>query len=150
MTRRGIIQLSGTPKIRISKPGTDVDVADDTGFLLHENHLYAQPYFFQFVACPFAGNTSYVAKNQSVDVTIPDIDGSPIVLLWPVDSAGNITSPIPRSTGPGSSQFGFAVENWNIYWKIISSTSMTIKFTKTIDSLRSPNGCYVVLIRKPL
>lgn len=149
MKKRGVIHLSGTPKIRISKPGVDVDLATPTEFLLHESHLYAQPYYSSFVTCPFAGNTSGSLLQQAVNVTVPDVTAEPIVLLWPVDSAGTIISPMSRTTGPGSSQTGWVLDFWRVDAKVVNSTRVDVRFTKTADSRRSPNGAYLILLRRP-
>lgn len=149
--KRGVIALgSPSPKIRISKPGVDIDSAADIDFLLHESHLYSQPYYFDFVACPFAGDTSSNAFNQTVSVAIPDVTADPIVIAYVADSESSIHYPAPRSTGPGSSASGFAYEAWGIRVKAESSTSLMVRFIKNAGVRRSPTGAYIILMSKPL
>lgn len=151
MRKRGIIQLGGVePKIRISKPGVDVDLAGPTDFLLHESHLYSQPYHFSFVACPFAGYTGNASRAATVNVSIPNVTDDPVVLLWPVDSTGATVSPMSRTTGTGSSGSGFNCENWDVNFDLISSTQIDINFGKGSDTRLSPDGCYLILLRKPI
>ncbi len=138
MAKRGIISSS---KIRFSPPGVDVDTAQPHELLMHEQFLFTQPYFFRFVACPFAGNTSTSLLDQTVSVTIPNVTPSPIVLLWPVDSDESIAWPRPRD------ETGGWATNWTVYHEVMSSTRLDVRFIKGLDSQRSPNGAYVVLMR---
>lgn len=148
MIKRGIIQLGGLdPKIRISKPGVDVDEAGELDFLLHEQHLYSQPYHFSFVACPFAGNTSYTVQDSTVSVTIPDVTSEPVVLVYPVASDDSVVFPFPKSTGTGASTVGFLVESWFIYHEVVSSTRIDVRFYKPQTTLKSPEGAYIILMR---
>lgn len=148
MIKRGIIQLGGlTPKIRISKPGIDVDGAGELDFLLHEQHLYSQPYHFSFVECPFAGSTSSEVQDATVSVAIPNVTSDPNVLVYPVDSEGSIVFPYVKSTGPGTSSTGFAVEDWFIYHHVVSSTQINLRFYKVFRALKSPQGAYIILMR---
>ncbi|RAZ75845.1 hypothetical protein [Mesorhizobium atlanticum] len=149
-TRRGIIQFKpGVEKVRISVPGVDVDAAGTTQFLLHEAALYSQPYFAGFVACPFAGNTSTGYLEQSVDVTVPDVTADPIVMHWIVDSDGLISFPCQKATGPGNSGGGFAINSFYARTRVISSVLVRVKFVKPDTSRRSPQGAYLILMRKP-
>lgn len=138
MAKRGIISSS---KIRFSPPDVDVDTAQPHELLMHEQFLFTQPYFFGFVACPFAGSTSSDILDQTVSVTIPDVTADPIVLLWTVDADDSIAWPRPRDvTG------GWAT-NWTVYHRVANSTQLEVRFLKGLDSQRSPNGAYVVLMR---
>ncbi|RWE78802.1 hypothetical protein [Mesorhizobium sp.] len=149
-TKRGIIQFTPTiEKIRISIPGVSVDTAGPTQFLLHEAALYSQPYFSAFIACPFAGNTSLGTQDQTVQVTVPDVTATPVVLLSPVDSDSVISLPSQKGTGSGSSASGFNINNFSVSHWVVSSTRVDVRFFKNDTSRRSPNGAYLVLMRKP-
>lgn len=149
MIKRGVIQLNGAdPKIRISQPGIDVEAAQPYELLLHEQHLYAQPYFFKFVACPFAGNTSTGVKDQTVNVTVPNINADPIILVWPVDMDDAVSYPLQRSTGTGSSASGFAVDSSDVRVQMVNSTTLAVEFIEGSNSKRPLNGAYIILLRK--
>lgn len=148
--KRGVIQFSGaTEKVRISKPGVDVDTAGTLDFLLHENALYSQPYFSAFVTCPFAGNTSTGVQDQTVDVTVPNVTTTPVVMFWVVDSDSLISFPAQKGFGTGNSASGFSVNSFVVSYQIISSTVIRVRFFKSSNSLRSPQGAYLILSRKP-
>lgn len=145
MAKRGIISKD---KFRISAPGVDVDTAQPYELLMHEQFLFTQPYFFKYVPCPFAGNTSYGIQQSDVDVTVPDVTDDPLVLIWPESSENVVCWPKARSIGTGSSGSGYATENWTIQFEVISATVIRVRFIKALDSLRSPNGAYLVLMRR--
>lgn len=150
MTQRGLIQKTPTGVIfRITKPGVDIGAAGELDYLLHESHLCAQPYFFGYVACPFAGSTSASPLVATVAVTIPAVDASPLVLLWPVMSTGATVFPHQRASGPGSSSDGFAMDYWFVRYSVISTTRVDVTFDKPVNSLRSPAGAYLVAMRRP-
>ncbi|RVC71283.1 hypothetical protein EN759_00265 [Mesorhizobium sp. M00.F.Ca.ET.038.03.1.1] len=150
MTKRGIIQFTPTiEKVRISVPGVDVDSAGFGQFLLHEAALYSQPYFAQFVACPFAGNTSTGQQVAEVNVTVPDVTNDPVPLFWIVDSNGEISYPSQKDTGTGNTGSGFAINAFFVGVQVVSSTLVKIKFVKPGTSRRSPQGAYLTLMRKP-
>ena len=145
--KRCTIQL---PDIfRVSKPGIDVDSAGEKDFLFHEDYLFTQPYSFQWVACPFAGNTSNNDLSATVAVTLPDVTDDPLVLLFPVRSDNVNVFPYPKSRGTGSSGSGFTTENWDVYLRNLTGTSLDLFFVKSSTTRRSPLGCWVVAMRKP-
>lgn len=149
-TKRGIIQFAtGIEKIRISKPGVNVDAATTLDFLLHESALYSQPYYSAFVTCPFAGNTSTGTQDQTVHVTVPDVTDSPVVILESVDSDGVISYPAQKGLGTGSSGSGFTINGFVVSHQVISSTQIDVRFFKNSTSRRSPLGAYLILMRKP-
>lgn len=149
MVQRGIFRKDPSPAIRITRPGVDIADAGPLDFLLHEDHLYTQPYFFGFVACPFAGNTSNSGLSSSVDVTVPGFDANPIVLMYPLTSTSVTCFPAPRAKGHGSNQHGFPLDLYEITWQVLSSTIVRVNFSKPSTSTRSPAGCYLVLMRRP-
>lgn len=148
--KRGIIQFApDIEKVRISTPGVNVDAASTLQFLLHEAALYSQPYYAAFVACPFAGNTSTGTQDVTVQVTVPNVTSDPVVILEIVDSDGLISFPAQKGLGTGSSGSGFSVNSFVVYHQVISATRVDVRFTKSDTSRRSPNGTYLVLMRKP-
>lgn len=150
MTKRGIHQFkAGVEKIRISIPGVDVDSANISQCLLHEQALYSQPYFTTFVACPFAGNTSTGLLSQTVDVAVPDVTSTPVVIILPVDSDSTISFPAQKAYGTGSDAAGYNVNNFALYSQVVSSTLVQVGFVKPATSRRSPSGAYLILMRKP-
>lgn len=149
MALRGLFQKTGSGVIfRISKPGKDATSTDQRDFLLHESHLYTQPYFFGFVACPFAGTTG-PAATATVQVTVPGYDPDPMAVIYPVTSDSRTCFPAQRAAGSGSNEDGWAMDWWLIYHRVVSSTRIDISFEKPNLSLRSPLGCYLMLTRKP-
>lgn len=140
--KRCIIEL---PKIRISKPGYDVDTAALENLLFHESFLFTQPYYFGFVACPFSGGTSPLLE-QAVSVTVPNVTSDPIVLLYA--SGGINVFPAIRSIGTGSDASGYNVARWNIGYNVVSSTRIDVNFQKPFRSLSAPSGAYMILMRK--
>lgn len=135
-------------QFRVSNPGVDVSSTNPFDFMLHESFLSAQPYFFTFVACPFASYTGTSEKNASVDVTVPDVDANPTIILFPVTNASLNTWPFPRDSGTGTDQTSYNIEHWDIYAKATSSTQISIAFHKDVDGRKSPAGCYLVLVRR--
>ncbi|TKT79961.1 hypothetical protein [Aquamicrobium sp. LC103] len=150
MAKRGKIQLSGAnPIFRISKPGVDVDSAGENDFLLHEDHLYSQPFWWQFIACPFSGYEGVEVRDQTVNRTIPNTGSVPMSIIYPVGSNGTIIFPFPKSEAAGSSANGFpGLERWYI-WHSVTRTQLSVRFLKNDNSRRSPQGCYVMLMRLP-
>lgn len=149
--KRGKIQLTGTnPIFRISAPGYDVDTAPEGQFLLHEDHLYSQPFFWRKVDCPFTGFTGAGVQDATVPVTYPSVGTEPIVILYPIASTGSVSFPRPRSLGVGSNESTWSgLENWQVQFNITSLTNINIRFTKTNSSPTSPQGCYLLLFRRP-
>jgi len=145
MIRRCVISKDG--KFRVSNPGTSVDSINSYDFMLHEDVLSAQPYFFSKVDCPFASYTGSNAKAENVDVTVPDVDPNPTIILFPISNASLNTFPYPRDDVNGSDQTGYDVEGWDIYAQVLSSTQVRIRFQKDSDGRKSPKGCYMVLVR---
>jgi hypothetical protein len=135
-------------RFRVSKPGADVDSTNISDFMLHESFLAAQPYFFAYVANPFAGNTGNSSQTATVDVTVPDVDANPAIIIFPVTNDSRNTYPFPRDEGSGSDQNGYNVNDWYVYCQIVSSTQATITFYKPVGSKKSPNGCYLALVRR--
>jgi hypothetical protein len=149
-TKRGIIQFAtGVEKIRISKPGVDVDAATTLDFLLHESALYSQPYYSAFVTCPFAGYTGTSIQDQTVHVTVPDVTSTPVIILEVVDSDSLISFPAQKGLGSGSSGSGFSINNFTVSHQIISSTQVDVRFYKPGNSKKSPQGAYLILMRSP-
>ncbi|TGT64102.1 MULTISPECIES: hypothetical protein [unclassified Mesorhizobium] len=150
MIKRGIFQLTGAePKLRISKPGIDVDTAGPTDFLLHEDFLYTQPYFAQFVACPFAGRTTTGYVEAAVPVAIPNVTSDPLINVWIVQSDGPISYPCQRGQGSGNSGSGFNIDAYYVRYKVDSGTQVTVWFMKPDTSKKSPQGAYLMCFRKP-
>ena len=61
-----------------------------------------------------------------------------------------------KSLNPGSAlsgnqqprdETGGWATNWTVYHEVMSSTRLDVRFIKGLDSQRSPNGAYVVLMR---
>lgn len=147
---RGIFQKTDSGIIfRISKPGKDATSTDQRDFLLHETHLYTQPYFFGFVACPFAGSTSSSAQVATVQVTVPGYDANPLAVVYPLTSGSTTCFPSQKAVGPGSNEHGWEVDIWSVYHRVISSTRIDITFDKPNNSKRAPQGCYLMLMRNP-
>jgi hypothetical protein len=135
-------------RFRVSNPGADVSSDDPSDFMLHEDLLAAQPYFFGYVACPFAGYSGTDSKLATVDVTVPDVDATPTIVLFPNTNANLNTYPFPRDSGSGTDQTGYDVEHWDIAAQALSSTQIRVAFTKDSDGRKSPKGCYLALVRK--
>lgn len=149
--KRGKIQLTGAlPIFRISAKGYDVDMAPQNGFLLHEQHLYSQPFFWQYVPCPFAGETARGVQDATVPVTYPSVGNTPFGILYPVASTGAVSFPRPRSAGEGSNETVWTgLQNWRAEFDIVSLTQVNVRFTKTISSPTSPQGAFIMLFRVP-
>lgn len=147
--KRGVISSEGGFRFRISKPGIDVDSAGPEDFLFHESYLFTQPYHFTFVPCPFAGNTGRDELVQDVRVHTPNGGSSPLVILYPVSAQGLNVFPTPLSRGTGNSQSGFTRESWSIYTLAVTATYVDIQFYKPYNGLRSPQGCYLIMMRRP-
>lgn len=146
MIKRGIIQLGGpNPKFRISRRGVDVDTAGPADFLIHEEYLIAQPFHTVFVACPFAGNTSNTLQDATVNITIPNITPTPVVLSY-IRAAGGYNS-FPTRRGDGQ-VFGRGDNAYNVYINVNSATSVSVRFLKQPPSLTSPDGTTLVFYRQ--
>lgn len=144
--KRCIIEL---PKIRISKPGFDVDTAAPENLLFHEDFLFAQPYFFGFVACPFAGYIGNGSRDQTASVTVPDVTADPVVLLFmSATSSADAIYPMSRDKGTGSDQNGYNVDSWLVMHQVISSTQIDVRFVKDSQGRKSPAGAHMILLRK--
>lgn len=152
MARRTFIgPADGTYKFRITKPGLEVDARYATvdQCLFHETMLFTQPYWFGFVACPFAGSTDKALLSQTATVAIPDFGVTdPVVNMYAKNYAAQNCFPRPASIGSGNSQDGYASEAWQIRLAGVTTNSISIEFTKPALSIRSPLGCYVTLMRK--
>lgn len=143
--KRCVIDL---PKIRISKPGNDVDTAAMENLLFHESFLFTQPYFFTFVPCPFGSGVSDVL-DQTVPVTVPNVTSDPIVLLYASGGSTVNVFPAIRSIGAGSDATGYNVSMWIVGHNVVSSTRIDVQFIKPFRSLSAPTGAYMILMRKP-
>lgn len=143
--KRCIISKDG--EFRVSNPGKDVASENQFDFMLHEDMLASQPYHFSYVECPFSTYTGNGVKDQSVNVTVPDVDSDPVVILFPVTSASVNSFPLTRDRGSGSDSSGYNVDKWFIVAKVVSSTQITVRFIKPSDGRKSPKGCYLVLAR---
>jgi hypothetical protein len=134
-------------QLRISRSGFDVDAAGPDGFLLHEDFLWSQPFFFKYIPCPFAGFTGAESRVEAVTEPIPDSGSVPIVTLYAVKD-GAIAYPILRSMAFGNLQNGWpGLEQWHISYAA-SPTSLTIEFVKQVGTRTSPDGCYVICFRR--
>lgn len=148
MIKRGIIQLAGAePKIRISRPGVDVDFAGEADFILHENYAAAQPYFFTYVACPFSGSGG--ATSARVPVTAPDVgETDPVVVIYSrIDSDFNCFPTKRRSQGRTG---GGSAYHFHVGYRVISPTSFEVVFNRQPNSGTSPTGAYFILYRRGL
>ncbi len=143
--KRCVIDL---PIFRVSKPGADVDTAGPQDLLFHESFLFTQPYFFTFVACPFASNTKYEYKEATVNVTVPDVTDDPIVILYPVSSASSTVFPAFRDTGLGTDMSGYDVDATFFEYRVVSSTQVNVRFENW--SKKAALGAYMVLMRRPV
>lgn len=145
MTKRAILDL-GDDLFRISMPGVDVDEAGDADFLLHEDHLYSQPYYFGWVANPWAPNTNgTVTLSETVQVTVPDVTANPIILLYKQYSNGDNCFPDFRFLSSQNDAFSMSLIAYAV---AISSTRVDVTFGK----FRCPfymTGAYMVLMRGP-
>lgn len=145
--KRGKIRLSGpTPIFRVSKPGVDVDTAAPNEFVAHEDFLFSQPYAFGYVQCPFIGFSGEAYRDESVTVPVPNPGVTPVIHLFPVDHNNQISFPTHFSEGGGNDQSGYAVTTY-VVDGTSSGGSLTIRFRKSFNGLRSPNGCYYMLSR---
>lgn len=133
--------------MRVVPPGYDVNSAPTHRFLLHESFLFAQPFLYQFVACPFAGFTGRDSQQVSVNVPFPFVGNVPDIVVYPVLSTGSVCFPGPLSEGSGTNEAGFNAELIFVRWTI-SATNLDLQFSKPLGATRSPQGAYVVLTRK--
>lgn len=145
MVQRGLIDAG---KFRISRPGKDVSSTNPSDFMMHENFLFSQPYFFRFVACPFAGDTSQSSRNEIVDVAVPDVTDDPVVIMYTVTASGSIVWPSPRSFGVGNPQSGYPTDRAAALFKFYPPTTLRIRFVKGDLDRTSPQGAYIVLLRR--
>lgn len=142
MVKRAIIT---NEKFRISSPGVDVDTAADHQFILHEQHLSAQPYYTEWVVCPFAG-----AGAGSLNATVPII-GPPVVLpntqivFYVQGSSGNSYYPANIAPSPtGIVDAWYASVKGNLATKI----GLAVEFGKTGNS-SAPSGAWLIYLRAP-
>jgi len=141
----------GIFKFRITRPDRTVDAryasVDDCVF--HEQMLFTQPYWLDFIPCPFAGVVSKDLLDQTATVSIPNVGVSdPEWVMFPRNVSGRNCFPRPASVGSGNSQDGYVSEAWAIRMVSITATSMTVRFTKPALSLQSPLGCSVGLMKR--
>lgn len=146
MVQRGIL---GPGTFRISVPGINVNTARDDQFLLHEDHLFTQPYFSGWVPCPFAGDTSNSSLSQTVQVAIPNVTATPIVLLYPRSSDDRNAYPALRATGTSAGFQEWNIDGWRVYYEVVSATRIDVTFVKPSYSRLSPKGAYLVAQRRP-
>lgn len=144
--KRCIIDL---PKFRVSAPGHDVDTAAPENMVFHEDFLFTQPYFFGWVACPFASYVGGSEKDQTATVTVPDVTDDPVVILYAANSASANVFPTVRSKGAFSSTYYTDVDNWTVSHKVLSSTSISVRFYKPAGGDKSPAGAYLILMGRP-
>lgn len=139
MVKRCIIQ---PPIIRVSRPGVDVDGASRQQCLLHEDKLFAQPYFQAVVNKP--------AGSEFIAVDIPAMDADPIVFTFPYYADGQRSKfPFPRSYSKGNSQSGYPnIEYFSIRHRVLSMTQIQLQFA---SNSRFPpvTACYLLLLRRP-
>lgn len=148
MVKRGHFDLANGI-FRISKPGVDVDSAGPNDYLLHESHIYYQPYWTNFVACPFAGSTSTSEMQQSVNVTVPNVTADPIILIYPAINPSGNAFPHTRSQGTTSPGGIGNIDLWIIEARATSSTNIEVRFWKASGTAKPPRGAYITLMRKP-
>lgn len=147
MTKRAILQLSGpSPKFRISRKGVDVDAAGPSDFLVHESHLIAQPFYSDFVPCPFAGYVGDEPQDATESVTIPNVTSDPIALIYTRHAGGQNVYPQRFSEGLVGSMT--SEEAFDIYLNVISSTQINLRFVKQPYSRTSPQGCWLTVYRR--
>lgn len=139
MVKRAIITKD---KFRISIPGVDVDTAADFEFILHESHLAAQPYWADWIPCPFAGAGSG-NYDQTVNVTVPADIADPFILLIPRGAGGNNYYPSVLSF---QSSFPAWADAWSVNFTGAPPT-VAVRFLKQGQS-SAPEGTWLVLIRK--
>ena len=138
MVKRCVIQ---PPVIRVSKPGIDVDFAGERDCLLHENKLFAQPYFQTVVSKPGGSDTASVG--------IPNVTSNPLVFIFPVLDGDRSVFPFPRSQSGGSNQSGWPdLLGFNIAYRVISATQIDVRFF-TRSNTANILSCYLVLLRRP-
>lgn len=140
MVKRAILTKD---KFRISIPSVDVDTASEHQFILHESYLAAQPYWANWVPCPFAGagNGNY---EESVPVTVPTDIANPFVLLIPRGATGNNYYP-GVLTFSGNFPTAWA-DAWTVNF-IGAPPTITVNFFKQ-GQASAPEGAWLVLIRK--
>lgn len=129
-------------KFRVSVAGADVDTARDDQFVLHEQHLFAQPFFSTFVACPVSG-TSGSLRQPVVTVSTPalPVPDQLVTVLFPVPGDGASYWPLPPSNGTTGDQKGsYAVVS------DIQSDEVSVQFIIPA-SIPAPAGAWLVLIR---
>lgn len=148
MVKRGHLNL-GSGIFRVSKPGVDVDAAGPNDFLLHESHLYSQPHFFQFVACPFASYTGGDQRDETVNVAVPNVTPNPLTLLYNAPNPTGHVFPHPRSAGSTSPGGIGNIDHWYVTAEATSATNVAVRFIKWSGSNKSPRGTYLVLMRRP-
>lgn len=152
LLKRAHIQLSGqAPKFRISRPGVDVDSAAATDFLLHEQFLYAQPYFFGQVPCPFADYSGTAAQSATVVVDVPPVTGDPLIFFWVSGQSDTGENQFPTFASWHLSTINSSPENatyWLISIREVTTSSVSVFFYKPYGR-RSPQGIYLMLSRRP-
>ncbi len=131
-------------KFRISVPGVDVDAASDFEFILHEDHLSAQPYFMLWIPCPLTGKNNNTNRSATVPITVPEITDDTIVLLYlEVSDEGGSYYPTPPSVG-GDQSVGAQV-------LIGLETGTTVNVTFGVpQTVRAPIGAFLILMRSGL
>lgn len=135
-------------RFRISKPGYDVDTADEQHMLLHESFLYSQPFLWRWVPCPFSGYTGTDNRNVPVDPIYFDNTGEvPEVLTWIMFDDDVISYPVRNSAAVGSLQTGWNLRDARVMFDVTTS-SVTLRFRKYPNSTLSPKGAYLILFRR--
>lgn len=131
-------------KFRISVPGVDVDVASDFEFILHEDHLSAQPYFMTWVPCPLTGVNNNNGRSATVAVTVPEVTNSTIIFLYlEVSDEGGSYYPVPPSDGGTRSTGAQALLGLDV------GTTVNITFGVP-QTVRAPIGAFLILMRSGL
>lgn len=138
MVKRAIITKD---QFRISAPSVDVDSAQDHQFVLHEAYLSAQPYWTQWVPCPFAG-----AGSGFSEATVP-VPPPPVVLpnttLLMYSQGSTQNNYYPSAIAPSQ-----AFDSWSVRLRgdMTTKTSMSVYFFKD-GNATAPRGVWVIYMR---
>lgn len=129
-------------KFRVSVAGADVDTARDDQFVLHEQHLFAQPFFSTFVACSATGTSGSLRQPTTAVSTPPlPIADELVTVLFPIPGDGASYWPLPPSNGATGDQKGsYALVS------DIQPGEVTVRFVIPED-VPAPDGAWLVLIR---
>lgn len=148
MVKRAHIRLAGSPIIRVSVPGVDVDAAQTHQFMLHEDFLYTQPYHIVWVPCPFAGNNDNQEMQATEWIGVPAVTADPIILTYMFTNTGAAMYPMAPSSSPrnNSSDLFPQLQRFGVGAQIADPWSASVHFWKT--GRLSPVGATLVFMRR--